>query len=88
MENIVKSAAFMDLYNQQYPAAPELPPMITEVVQSVAASPSPASPSGGNNDNGKFIRNVLILAGLGLAIYGGYSWYKYKQAKKDKKANS
>ena len=84
MENRVKSAAFMKLYNQTYPATPDLPEVISEVAESVAASPTPASPSGGNNNNGKFVRNVLIVAGIGAVVYFGYKWYTYNQAKKDK----
>ena len=82
MENIVKSAAFMDLYNQQYPAAPELPPIITEVAQPIITSPSNTSPSAGNN--GKLRKSVLIIGLAGLVIYIGYRWHRNYQLKKDK----
>jgi len=82
MESIVKSTAFMELYNQTYPAIPELPKVVSEVAQSVATSPAPVSTSVGNN--GKLGKKILIVGLIGLAIYGGYKLYENYQAKKDK----
>ena len=82
MENIVKSAAFMDLYYQQYPEIPELSPVVSEVTQSVVTSHAPTSPTG--ESNGKLGKTILITGLIVLAIYGGYRWYIYNQAKKIK----
>ena len=89
MENVKLNPVWETLYNLNFPTktptvTPDVSSAVSEIVQSVATSPTPASPSGENNDNGKFIRNVLILAGIGLAIYGGYRWYTKYQKKKDK----
>jgi len=72
----------MELYNQTYPAIPELPKVVSEVAQSVATSPAPVSSSVGNN--GKLGKKILIFGLIGLAIYGGYRWYIYNHSKKDK----
>ncbi len=82
MESIVKSTAFMELYNQTYPAIPELPKVVSEVAQSVATSPDSVSTSVGNNGN--LGKKILIAGLIGLAIYGGYKLYENYQAKKDK----
>ena len=82
MESIVKSTAFMELYNQTYPAIPELPKIVSEVAQSVTISPEPVSSSVGNNGN--LGKKILIVGFIGLAIYGGYKLYENYQAKKDK----
>ena len=83
MEKTVKSAAFMNLYNKVYPSIPEIAPVISEVVQSDISIPAPASHSGSNK--GKLGRNILIVAVLGFAIYGGFKIYEKYQAKKDKR---
>jgi hypothetical protein len=82
METLVKSEAFMRLYNQTFTITPELTPVISEVAQSLATSPEPVSTSGGKN--GKMVNTILITAGLCLLIYGGYRWHIYFQAKKVK----
>jgi hypothetical protein len=83
MENNVKLADFMDLYNQIYPSNPAISPVISEVVQADISIPAPASHSGSNK--GKFGRNIMIVAVLGLAIYGVFKIYEKYQAKKDKR---
>jgi len=82
METMVKSEAFLRLFNQTFTITPELTPAISEVAQSVATSTEPVSTSGGKN--GKMGKTILITAGLCLLIYGGYRWHIYYQAKKEK----
>ena len=83
METIVNSESFMKLYNQVHKINPEYSPVIPDVVQSVATTPAPVSPSDGSNGN--LGKTILIVGLVSLACYGGYRWYKHIQEKKDKR---
>ena len=83
METLVNSESFMKLYNQVHKINPEYSPVIPDVVQSVATSPAPVSPSDGSNGN--LGKTILIVGLVSLACYGGYRWYNYIQEKKDKR---
>jgi hypothetical protein len=83
MESMVKSDTFMKIYNQVHKINPEPSPVISDIVQSIATSSAPVSPSGGSNGN--LGKTILIVGLICLACYGGYKWYNYIQEKKDKR---
>ena len=83
METLVNSESFMKLYNQVHKINPEYSPVIPDVLQSVATSPAPVSPSDGSNGN--LGKTILIVGLVSLACYGGYRWYNYIQEKKYKR---
>jgi len=83
METIVNSESFMKLYNQVHKINPEPSPVIPDIVQSIATSPAPVTPSGGSNGN--LGKTILIVGLVSLACYGGYKWYNSIQEKKGKR---
>jgi hypothetical protein len=87
MENIKLDPRWENLFNSNFPQTPipdtlNVLPVVSDVAESLATSPTPASPSGGNY---RYLVDSILLTGvLFIAFYGGYRWHKHIQEKKYK----